>query len=264
MSNWTQEREAAVGTEGRFAGKVAIVTGSSRGIGLAAAQAIVDGGGRVCLTGRSAEPLVEAVAALGEERAIWANGSADDEAHQAATVDAVLERFGRLNVLINNTGVNPSFNRIDDIDTDVARGILTTNVVAAIGWTQRAIAAGLGAAGGGAIVNVASVAGLKPAGRIGVYGASKAALLHLTQQLAFELAPHVRVNAVAPAVVRTRFAAPLFKGQDEEVTAGYPMGRLGEPEDVAEAIAFLASEASAWITGQALVVDGGLTLTGGV
>ncbi len=252
------------GTAGRFAGRVAIVTGSSRGIGLATARRFVDGGGRACLTGRKAEPLALAAQELGgPEVALWVAGSADDPDHQTHTVDTVRDRFGPIDILVNNTGVNPSFSRIDEISPDVAAAILKTNVVSAIGWTQRVLAAGL-ADRGGAIVNVASVAGLKPAGRIGVYGSSKAALIHLTEQLALELAPRVRVNAVAPAVVRTRFAAPLYQDGDQELAATYPLGRLGEPDDVAAAIAFLVSDESAWITGHTLTVDGGLTLTGGV
>lgn len=111
-------------------------------------------------------------------------------------------------------------------------------------------------------MNIASVAGLRPARGIGFYGASKAARLHLTQQLALELSPEVRVNEVAPAVVRTRFAAALFEGIEDEVVASYPLGRLGVPEDIAATVAFLSSDEAAWTTGQ--VVDGGLMLTGGI
>ncbi|MFD9502341.1 SDR family oxidoreductase [Streptomyces sp. NPDC060035] len=249
---------------GRFEGRVAIVTGASRGIGLATARRIVQEGGFVCITGRKKPALADAVQELGgPDVAMWMAGSADDTEHQRATVDAVLERFGSLDLLVNNTGINPAFHRIVDTPLDTAATILNTNVLAAIGWAQHAVAAGL-AERDGAIVNVASVAGLKPADRIGVYGASKAALMHLTQQLALELSPRIRVNAVAPAVVRTRFAAPLFADKDDEVTATYPMKRLGEPEDVAAAITFLLSRDAAWITGQVLTIDGGLTLTGGV
>ena len=117
---------------------------------------------------------------------------------------------------------------------------------------------------GGSIVNVASVAGLRPSPGIGMYGVSKAALIRLTTELAVELGPGIRVNAVAPAVVKTKFATALYEGREEEVSAAYPLKRLGVPEDVAGAVAFLLSDAASWITGQTLVLDGGVTLTGGV
>ncbi len=117
---------------------------------------------------------------------------------------------------------------------------------------------------GGAIVNMASVAGLRPSPGIGLYGVSKAALIRLTSELAMELSPVIRVNAVAPAVVKTRFATALFAGREDTVASAYPLKRLGLPRDVAGAVTFLLSDEAAWITGQTLVVDGGLSLTGGV
>ena len=150
-----------------------------------------------------------------------------------------------------------------DLPVAAARKILDVNVLGTLAWTQRAHAAGM-AERGGVVVNVASVAGLKPAPGIAFYGVSKAALIHLTASLALELGPTVRVNAVAPAVVRTRFAEALFAGREDQVVAQYPLGRLGEPQDIADAVAFLVSDEAAWITGQTFVLDGGLTLTGGV
>ncbi|QDO88559.1 SDR family oxidoreductase [Ornithinimicrobium ciconiae] len=250
--------------EGRFAGRVALVTGASRGIGLAVAHRIVREGGQVCVTGRKQEGLMEAVAELGgADVALGVAGSADDPKHQDATVAAVLERFGALDVLVNNTGINPAYGPLSEADFGALRKILEVNVLGALAWTRKATAAALGERGG-AVVNLASVAGLRHAAGIGFYGTSKAALMHLTQQLAVELAPQVRVNAVAPAIVKTRFAAALFEGREQEAAAAYPLGRLGAPDDIAAAVAFLASEDAAWITGQTLVVDGGLTLTGGI
>lgn len=247
----------------RLEERVALVTGASRGIGLAVARRIVQEGGRVCLTGRKQEGLDAAVAELGPDVAMAVAGSADDPDHQDASLAAVLERFGRLDVLVNNTGVNPSYGPLAEAELGVLRKILEVNVLAALVWTRKACAAGL-TREGGAVVNVGSVAGIRPAAGIGFYGTSKAALMHLTQQLAVELAPGVRVNMVAPAVVRTRFAGALFEGREAEVVEGYPLGRLGEPGDIAAAVAFLASDDASWITGQTLVIDGGLTLRGGI
>jgi NAD(P)-dependent dehydrogenase (short-subunit alcohol dehydrogenase family) len=247
----------------RFAGRVALVTGASRGIGLAIAERIVSEGGRVCITGRNPEPLQQAVEHLGgPDVALAVAGAADNAEHQQETIQAVQNSFGQLDALVNNTGINPLYGTLLEADSDAMRKILDVNLLAGLAWARRGLEAGL--SNGGAIVNIASVAGLRPARGIGPYGASKAALLHLTQQLALELAPDVRVNAVAPAVIRTRFGGPLYEGKETEVATDYPMARIGDPEDVAGAVAYLASNDAAWITGQVLVVDGGLMLTGGI
>ncbi|GAB2655729.1 SDR family oxidoreductase [Prescottella soli] len=247
----------------RFAGRVAVVTGASRGIGLAVAQRLVDEGARVVITARKQEALDQAVEQLGGPSvALAVAGRADDEAHQTDTFERAAQAFGRVDVLVNNTGINPVAGPVLDTDLDAARKIFGVNVLGVIGWTRQ-FRQQLGRAAG-SVVNVASVAGLRPATDIGVYGVSKSAVIGLTAQLADENSPAIRVNAVAPAVVRTRFAGPLFEGREDRVIADYPLGRLGEPEDIAAAVAFLASEDAAWITGQTLVVDGGLTLAGGV
>jgi len=248
----------------RFEGKVALITGASRGIGLGIALRLVDEGARVCVTARKPDGLETAVKELGGAAlAIGVAGRADDPEHQVAAVEQTLETFGRLDVLVNNTGINPAYGPVLEVDPGAARKVFEVNVLAAAGWLRAARAA-LEAGGQGAVVNVASVAGVGPAAGIGVYGASKAALIHLTQQLAVELAPAVRVNAVAPAVVKTAFATALYEGREAQVAARYPLARLGTPADIAGAVAFLASTDAAWITGQTLVIDGGLTLTGGI
>jgi 3-oxoacyl-[acyl-carrier protein] reductase len=245
-------------------GKTALITGASRGIGLAAAERLVAEGARVCVTARKPEALAEAVERLGgPEHAIAVAGRADDPAHQAEAVARTLEAFGSLDVLVNNAGVNPAYGRMLDLDTAAFRKVFEVNVISPLAWVREAHKAWMGEHGG-AVVNIASVAGLGPAAMIGAYGASKAALLQLTAQLADELAPGIRVNAVAPAVVKTNFAAALYEGREEKVAAGYALGRLGVPEDVAGAVAFLASADAAWMTGQTLVVDGGLLLKAGV
>ena len=248
----------------RFVGTVALVTGGSRGIGLGIAQRLVDEGAKVCVTARKPEALAAAVQALGgPEHAIGVPGKADDPEHQAQAVAETMAAFGRLDLLVNNAGVNPAPGPLLLADLGAVRKTFEVNVIGALGWVREAHRAWFGAHGG-AVVNVASVAGLAPSPGIAAYGATKAALINLTEQLAIELAPMVRVNAVAPAVVKTFFATALYEGREEKVAAGYPLGRLGQPQDVAGAVAFLGSADAAWMTGQTLVVDGGLTLNAGL
>ncbi|MGI8718134.1 MAG: SDR family oxidoreductase [Lapillicoccus sp.] len=248
----------------RLAGRVALVTGASRGIGLGIAHRLVADGARVCLTARRQEALDEAVSALGgPEHAIAMAGRADDPGHRRDAVDRTVDAFDRLDLLVNNTGINPVYGPLMGLDLDAARKIVEVNCIAALAWVQQAHAAWMGEHGG-AIVNVASVAGLRPSPGLAMYGASKAMLGHLTAELAIELAPGIRVNAVAPAVVKTAFASALYEGREEQVAATYPLRRLGVPEDVAGVVAFLLSDDAAWMTGQVLVVDGGVLLTGGV
>lgn len=246
-----------------LSGKVALVTGASRGIGYGVAEALVARGDRVCITGRNEDALKEAVEKLGADRVIGVAGKAHDEAHQAVAVERTMEAFGRVDFLVNNAGTNPVFGPIADLDLNVARKVFETNVISALGFAQRTWHAWQ-KDNGGAIVNIASVAGLAPSPFIAAYGVSKAALINLTEQLAHEFAPKVRVNAIAPAVVKTKFAAALYEGREEEAAAGYPLGRLGEPADIGGAAAFLTSAQSDWVTGQTLVVDGGIFLNAGV
>ncbi|WP_320785232.1 SDR family oxidoreductase [Streptomyces sp. CRN 30] len=244
-------------------GEVALVTGASRGIGYGIAEAFVARGDRVCITGRNEEALKEAVERLGADRVIGVAGKAHDEAHQAAVVDRVMETFGRVDHLVNNAGTNPVFGPIADLDLNVARKVFETNVISALGLAQRTWHAWQ-KENGGSIVNIASIAGIAPSPFIAAYGVSKAALINLTEQLAHEFAPGVRVNAIAPAVVKTKFAVALYEGREEEAAAAYPLGRLGVPSDIGGAAAFLTSKQAAWVTGQTLVLDGGLFLNAGV
>jgi NAD(P)-dependent dehydrogenase (short-subunit alcohol dehydrogenase family) len=248
-------------TETPDSGRVAIITGASRGIGYGIAQALVARGDRVCITGRNEDALKEAVEKLGD-RAIGVAGKAHDEAHQAAAVARTMEAFGRVDHLVNNAGTNPVYGLLTEIDLGVARKVYETNVISALGFAQQTWKAWQ-KENGGAIVNITSIAGLAPSPFIAAYGMSKAAMVNLTVQLAAEMAPGVRVNAVSPAVVKTKFAAALYEGREEEAAAGYPLKRLGEPADIGGAAAFLLSDQAGWITGQNLVIDGGLFLQAG-
>ncbi|MGW7526872.1 SDR family oxidoreductase [Streptomyces sp. NPDC054783] len=246
-----------------LSGKVALVTGASRGIGYGVAEALVARGDRVCITGRNEDALKEAVEKLGSDRVIGVAGKAHDLAHQTEAVERTMEAFGRLDFLVNNAGTNPVFGPIADLDLEVARKVFETNVISALGFAQKTWHAWQ-KDNGGAIVNIASIAGLAPSPFIGAYGVSKAAMINLTQQLAHEFAPKVRVNAIAPAVIKTKFAQALYEGREAEAAASYPLGRLGVPSDIGGAAAFLTSEQSDWVTGQTLVVDGGIFLNAGV
>jgi NAD(P)-dependent dehydrogenase (short-subunit alcohol dehydrogenase family) len=247
-----------------MADQVAIVTGASRGIGFAIAQRLIAQGARVAVTGRDADALEAAVKELGgPEVAIGVAGKGDDPAHRAAVVDAVRERFGPVTTLINNIGINPAYGPLATLDLNAARKMAEVNLIGTLGWIQEALRGGL-AGTGGSVVNISSVSGVRPAPGIAFYGTTKAALIHLTEELAVELAPKIRVNAVAPAVVKTRFASALYEGREAEVAATYPLQRLGNTDDVAGTVAFLCSPDASWITGQTIVIDGGLTLTGAV
>ena len=245
----------------RFDGLAALITGASRGIGLAVAQRLHAEGAHVVITARKPDGLAAALEEIGGgEDVVSVAGRADDPEHQQEAIDTAVQRFGRLDVLVNNTGINPAYGPLTELPEDAARKIMDVNVLAALSWTRRAVASGLGAESPGAVVNMASVAGIGPAPGIAYYGVSKAALIALTVQLAAELAPRIRVNAIAPAVVKTRFAAALYENDEAAAAARYPLGRLGAPEDIGAAAAFLASGDAAWITGQTLIVDGGGTL----
>ncbi|MGH3793461.1 MAG: SDR family oxidoreductase [Pseudonocardiaceae bacterium] len=252
---------------GDLTDRTALVTGASRGIGHAIAAALLARGAAVTITARKPDELRAAADELagtvadGPARVLALPGNAGDPAARAAAVDRTVERFGSLDVLVNNVGINPVYGPLIDTDLDVVRKVFDVNVVAALGFVQQAHRAWMGEHGG-AVVNVASVAGLRSTGAIAVYGMSKAALIRLTEELAWELGPAIRVNAVAPAVVKTTFAAALYARGEEEVAKSYPMGRLGAPTDVAGLVAFLVSDAASWITGETIRVDGGLLATG--
>ena len=242
----------------RFEGKVALITGASRGIGLSIAERIVAEGGSVVITARKQEALDAAVAGLGS-RALGVAGRADDPDHRAAVYALIAERFGRLDHLVNNAGINPAYGPLVDVGVDVMRKTFEVNVIASLEWARHSVAAGL-LGTGASIVNIASIAGLAAAPGIAFYGVTKGALVTLTLQLAAELAPGIRVNAVAPAVIKTDFARALYENDEAAAGAQYPLKRLGTVEDVSGPVAFLLSEDAAWITGQTIVIDGGASM----
>jgi NAD(P)-dependent dehydrogenase (short-subunit alcohol dehydrogenase family) len=250
---------------GDLTGRVAILTGASRGIGLATAAALRARGADVVLTSRRTESVAEAAAGLnatapsGAGTAVGIAAHASDPIAARACVEQTLERFGRVDVLVNNAGTNPAHGPVTAQDLGRFAKTFEVNVWAPIAWTALVAEAWM-AEHGGAVVNTASIGGLVVEPDLGVYNATKAALIHLTRQLAFELAPRVRVNAVAPGVVRTRLAELLWAEHEDRLRSAFPLGRIGEPTDVAEAIVFLASDAASWITGQTLVIDGGAAL----
>lgn len=247
-------------------GKVALVTGGSRGIGQATAVELARSGARgVVITSRkqenvdrSRDEMVEAGADAGRVLALAARADDEEAAHQA--VRATIDRFGSCDILVNNAGTNPAFGNLMEVDLGALDKTWAVNMRAPLLWA-RAVFGGWMGEHGGSIVNVASVAGLRPSPFMGAYNISKAGVVHLTRQLALELAPDIRVNAVAPAVVKTRLAGLLL--EDEESTAAsHPLGRVGEPEDVARVIVFLASDAAIWMTGAIVPVDGGVVGAG--
>jgi NAD(P)-dependent dehydrogenase (short-subunit alcohol dehydrogenase family) len=241
-----------------LAGRVAIVTGASRGIGQATAAALAELGAEVIVTSRQREAAEKAAREIGPQ-ATGIAAHASDETAARACVDFALERFGRLDILVNNAGTNPAAGRLVDVDRSRFNKTVEVNLWAPVLWTGLAWHAWM-SEHGGCVINTASVGGLVVGPNLGVYNATKAALIHLTRQMAIELAPRVRVNAVAPGVVRTKLAAALWSEREAEVTAVTPLGRIGEPADVAAAMSFLASDAASWITGQTFVIDGGQML----
>jgi NAD(P)-dependent dehydrogenase (short-subunit alcohol dehydrogenase family) len=252
---------AMSGDSQRFAGRAALVTGASRGIGLAIAQRLLADGARVCITARRAAELDAALGSLASgEHAIAVAGASDDAEHRRAAVAATLEAFGSLDILVNNAATNPLYGPFVEADLDAVRKILEVNVVAPLAWVQETHRTFMHAHGG-AILNVASAGGLVAGELLGAYNTSKAALVHQTRQLALELGPAIRVNGIAPAVVKTRFARALYDGGEADLAALYPLRRLGEPEDTAALAAFLLSDEASWITGQTVVADGGITLS---
>lgn len=242
----------------RLDGKVALITGASKGIGRAIGAAMAESGARVMLSSRKQDALEEAAASMTGDVAVFA-AHAGDPAQAAAAVAATVERFGSVDILVNNAATNPYFGRTIDIDTGRFDKTVEVNWRGPLVWTQEAWKASM-AEHGGAVLNVASIGAMSVETSIGVYNGTKAALIHLTQTLAAELAPGVRVNALAPGLVKTDMARALWESNEPAIAGHVPLRRLGEPVDIANGAVFLASDAASWITGTTLVIDGGMLL----
>ena len=244
----------------RLDGRVALITGGSRGIGLAIAQEMAASGARVMISSRKADVLESAVATLDGEGA-WFAANAGDPDDAAACVAATVERFGTVDILVNNAATNPYMGKTIDIDRPRLDKTISVNWAGPLMWTQLAWQAAM-REHGGTVLNIASIGGMSVETSIGAYNATKAALLHLTRTLAAELSPGVRVNAIAPGLVKTDMARALWEPNEAAIAKTLPMRRLGEPADIGRAAVFLCSDAASWITGTSLVVDGGALLHG--
>ena len=239
-------------------GRVALVTGASRGIGLAIAHRLVDAGASVVLSSRSPDHLDEALSSFADRTRVAAIAAHVGYRSAAERLVAeTVDRFGALDILVNNAGTNPYFGPLVDIDDGLMQKTYEVNQASIVTHTSAAWHAWMGDHGG-VVLNIASVGGLVPETGIGWYNVTKAAVIHLTKQFAWELAPGVRVNAIAPGLVRTELARKLWEHEDL-VASHIPLHRIGEPDDIALLALTLVSDESSWITGQTVVVDGGTT-----
>ncbi len=246
----------------RLDGKVALVTGASKGIGKAIAASYAAAGASVMLSSRKIDALEDAAASMTPDgdsqlEVFAANAGNPDDID--ACVQATMDRFGAIDILVNNAATNPYFGRMIDIDLSRLDKTHEVNLRGPFVWAQQVWQAYMESAGG-SIINVSSIGGLSVETSLGHYNVTKAALIHLTKSLAKDLAPKVRVNAIAPGLVKTDMARALWEANEEAVAGMIPLKRLGEPSDIASAAQFLASDAASWITGTTMVVDGGMLL----
>jgi len=243
--------------------RVAIVTGASRGLGRAIAEGLAEQGASVVLSSRRQEDLDREAARLNERfpgSAVAIAAHAGREGDLRSLVERTMERFGRIDVLVNNAGTNPYFGALIDAELAVWDKTFEVNLRGYFILTQLVHRAWM-EEHGGAVLNIASTGGLRPAVGLGVYDVTKAGVIMLTRQLARELGGTVRVNCIAPGLFRTRFAEALWSNEAvlERVVQNNPFGRIGNPEEIAGAAVFLVSDAASYVNGQVLVVDGGGT-----
>ena len=247
-------------------GKVAVITGSSKGIGKAIAQRMAEQGAKVVISSRKAGPCDEVAAAInaqfgaGTAVSIPANISSKEQLKNL--VDETNQHFGKIDILVCNAASNPYYGPMAGIEDAQFRKIFENNVLANH-WLIGFVAPQMIARKDGAIIIVSSIGGLRGTPVLGAYGISKAADLQLARNLAHEYGPHnVRVNCIAPGLIRTDFAKALWENPEmlKKRTATTPLGRIGEPDEIAGAAVFLASQAGSFVTGQTIVVDGGVTI----
>ena len=242
----------------RLDGKVAVVTGGTRGIGRAIAEACAAAGAGVAVVARKPDELEEtakALAAIGAS-VLTVQGSVGDPEVATQAIEETVDQLGRCDIVVNNAAVNPVFAPLMDADMGAVAKVLDANIAGPLRFVRAAWHRWM-REHGGVVLNVVSVGGMRPGPFIGAYNTSKAALIHLTRQLAQELAPGVRVNAVAPGLVKTDMARALWEPNEDAMARSHALGRLGVPDDIASAALFLVSNASSWMTGEVLVVDGG-------
>ncbi|MFQ5937179.1 MAG: SDR family NAD(P)-dependent oxidoreductase [Acidiferrobacterales bacterium] len=247
--------------------KVALITGSSRGIGKAIAQAMATVGAKVVISSRKEEPCEEVASAIraggGDAIVIPCNVSKKDQL--TALVDKTLEAWGGIDVLVCNAAINPYHGPLTEITDEAYDAIMATNVKNTL-WLCSRVIPQMAERNDGAVIIISSIAALKGTRMLGAYAISKAADMQLARNLALEWGhASVRVNCIAPGLVRTDMARVLWENPEiyEKALKAYPLGRIGEPEDIAGVAVFLASRAARFITGQTIVVDGGAMIAGG-
>ncbi len=236
-------------------GKAAVITGGSKGIGKGIAKAFVDAGANVLITARKTDVLEAAVAELGAS-ASWSAGHTGKPEDGERVIAECIERYGSCDVLVNNAATNPYAGPLIEAPLGMWDKTVEVNLRGPLAWSQIAWQQWMKDHDGCSIINIASVGGFRTSAALGLYSVLKAALIHMTKQLAAELAPNVRVNALAPAVIRTDFARILWEGErGVKVADRMPLKRLGEPSDIGECALWVAT--ASWLTGQTIPVDGG-------
>ena len=241
-------------------GKVALVTGASRGIGKSIATSFAEAGAKVMLSSRKEDSLRAAASEIDGETDVFAANTGDLDQGQAC-IEATMKRFGKIDILVNNAATNPYYGQTLGVDSARFDKTFQVNLKGPLFWSQAVWNASM-KINPGVILNIASVGGLRAEQGLGVYNLTKAAIIHLTSQLACELGP-TRVVGIAPGLVKTAFASVLVENFGDKLAAALPTGRLGEPQDIANLALFLCSDLASWITGETYVIDGGAGVRSG-